>query len=328
MALDYDQDRAKDVSIFAIIVLYKMRPEDSCALRTLQETRASISGTSIRLKILLFDNTPPGGAPAHLPPDVMYKASETNLGLASAYNEALNMAETSGFEWLLTLDQDTAVPPNFMEEVSNVALRLAGDPSVAAIVPQIIGEGRMLSPSYLLAGAIPRFYARGYTGIPSRATYAFNSGSLLRVSALKEVGGYSPLFWLDYCDAYIYHQLNKCGKRVYVAGNVQVEHEFAMFDMNNRVSLDRYRNSLEAASAFLDREMGTLAGLYHTASLIYRMYKHWKRKNDAAFRRETVALLWRRIFQSRSSRLREWEALMAARTAEHGSGIRRRGSNV
>lgn len=261
----------------------------------------------LRVRILLYDNTVGGECQGTLPKGVNYESSSSNHGLADAYNRALELAEQEGFHWLLTLDQDTALPETFLENLCNAIVRVEASPEISAVVPQILEKGRMLSPNYFLLSAVPRFFHLGFVGIPTQATFAFNSASTLRVSDLREIGGYSPLFWLDYCDAYIFNRLNRNGKKVFIAGNIQVEHEFSMLDVKKRVTLERYRNIVQAGCAFWDMELGTLAGLYHTASLVYRLYKHWKRGDDPAIRRITLKMLKKRLLQSRKRRIEDWK---------------------
>ena len=47
-----------------------------------------------------------------------------NEGIAGAYNYALRRAKREGFAWMLTLDQDTQLPPEFLLGMRAIALRL------------------------------------------------------------------------------------------------------------------------------------------------------------------------------------------------------------
>jgi glycosyltransferase involved in cell wall biosynthesis len=304
---------AKPLQLLAVIVLYKMTPSESVSFQTLQMARRDVEKNKLHLKVFFYDNTPGGQDPGFLPEGVQYEAAPQNRGLADAYNRALEIAKAEGFDWLLTLDQDSTLPSNFLSGLSEAVAGVAEDPSVAAVVPQITGAGRMLSPNYFLFNALPRFFPKGFIGISLRETYAFNSASTLRVSALHEIGGYDPHFWLDNSDAYMYRQLHLHGHRVFVAGNIQVEHQFSMFDMKESVTVARYQNIVAAGCAFWDLELGTLAGLYHTASLVYRVYKHWKRGDDPEIRRITLRLLKARIFKSRKQRIAQWKTAVENR---------------
>jgi Glycosyl transferase family 2 len=104
----------------------------------------------------------------------------------------------------------------------------------------------------------------------------------------------------------IFSKLHEHGKRVYVAGDIQVEHEFSMKDMQQRMSPARYRNALFAETAFWDLRMNRAAGWERTLRLALRLVKQWWRNDSAELRRITWKALMRRLFTSRKRRVQEW----------------------
>jgi hypothetical protein len=104
----------------------------------------------------------------------------------------------------------------------------------------------------------------------------------------------------------VFSKLHEYGKRVYVAGDIQVEHEFSMKDMQRRMSPERYRNALFAETAFWDLRMSRAAGWERTLRLALRMVKQWWREDSADLRRITWHALTRRLFTSRQKRIEEW----------------------
>jgi glycosyltransferase involved in cell wall biosynthesis len=294
------------LKVLAVIVLYRIAPKDAPAFRSVMAAREAISSALGDVDVLLWDNSPAAGAGEDLPEGVAYFADESNSGLATAYNRALEWAELHGAEWLLTLDQDTAVPADFFVRMAAALRESTRYAGIGAIVPQIAASGRQLSPNWFQFGAIPRWYRAGYAGVPSEPVFAFNSGAMLRVAALKQVGGYDPRFWLDDSDAMMFSKLHEHGKRVYVAGDIQVEHEFSMKDMQGRMSAARYRNALLAETAFWDLRMNRAAGWERTLRLMMRMVRHWKRGDSAELRRITWQALLRRLFTRRKKRIKEW----------------------
>lgn len=315
--------------VLAVIVLYKTIPANSNAFRTLRAVFGLLPPNSLDLKVLLYDNTPGGCDPGAMPDGVLYEAAQQNAGLAAAYNRALKIAEAEGFAWLLTLDQDTSLPENFLLRLSEIAVQVSLDTSIAAIVPQISDSGRILSPYWFGLGSIPRYFSAGFTGIPKRASYAFNSASTLRVSDLRMIGAYNPRFWLDSSDHYLYRRLYRYKKRIYVAGDIQVEHHFSVLDMNHSVSTARYENILNAGCAFWDLELGWLAGLDYTARLAYRtFYKHWKHGHYPAFRRASLKMLKKRLFWSKKRRIERWKRETECRLLSLSPGKNSENSSV
>ncbi|MGA8742948.1 MAG: glycosyltransferase [Terracidiphilus sp.] len=294
------------LTVTAVVVLYRMKPESSPAFKSVMAARERLHPDLGEVRVLLWDNGPEAAGVADLPEGVQYFADESNSGLAKAYNRALRLASEHGSDWLLTLDQDTAVPADFFVELATAARESTRYAGVAAIVPQIAAGDRQISPNYFQFGAIPRWYRAGYVGVLSEPVFAFNSGAMLRVEALSQVGGYDPRFWLDDSDAMIFSKLHEYGKRVYVAGNIQVQHEFSMKDMQRRMSPARYKNALLAETAFWDLRMSRAAGWERTLRLALRLVKQWLRKDSAELRRITWHAVVRRIFTSRRKRIAEW----------------------
>ena len=293
--------------ILAVIVVYKVDPLQTASFISLLRAREAVSSERLSVRILLYDNTCTAQAPECLPDGVEYFASSENLGLSAAYNYALRLAESQGYDWLLTLDQDSELPVNFLTRLSEIADAVEADLSIAAIVPFIVESGRTHSPYWFFAGAFPRYYKAGNSGAPGHDTYAFNSAATLRVSALMEIGGYNPWFWLDYSDGYIFRQLHLLGKRVYIAGDLQVGHDFATTNLEAKVSLTRYRNMRLAESAFWDLEMGALAGMERTLGLAKIMLRHMVFHHFPEYRSITLEFFKRRLFWSRKRRIEAWE---------------------
>jgi GT2 family glycosyltransferase len=313
------QETPVQLKVTAVIVLYRFAPNQSPAFRSVMASRASLSAEIGEVNVLLWDNSPAMNAKEGLPEGVHYVADESNSGLAKAYNHALKWAIEHGSEWLLTLDQDTAVPEDFFERMTAAARASTRHAGIGAVVPQIAANGKQLSPNRFQLGAIPRWYRPGHTGVPREPVFAFNSGAMLKVAALQQAGGYDPRFWLDDSDAMIFSKLHEHGKRVYVAGDIQVEHEFSMKDMQRRMSPSRYRNALLAETAFWDLRMNRAAGWERTLRLMGRLVKQWLRGDSAELRGITREALMRRLFTSRRRRIDEWMLATADRvSAEAG----------
>ncbi len=294
------------VSVLAVIVLYKLEPRASISYTTLlaAQARARQSAAAIHLTILLVDNTPGGTAPQELPEEVLCLPCAQNLGLANAYNRAIELAEARGCQWLLTLDQDTSLPEDFLVAMGAIAAGVQATPAIAAIVPRLVSGGEVFSPNYFLAGAFPAWFPPGFDGVPRQDVFAFNSAAMVRVDALMQLGGYDPWFWLDNSDAVMFRRLHQFGKRVFVGGSVHVEHEFSMKAMRLRISPWRYRHMLLAESAFWDAEMNAVAGVERTVRLFLRLFKHIYRRDPRPLQALTLRFLALRLFRSRAYRRR------------------------
>jgi GT2 family glycosyltransferase len=302
-------------SLLAVVVIYKLPPRESTSFRTLLEAANQISSTTCELGILIWDNTPSGQIFDKLPERVRYEAAPDNPGLAQAYNRALEIAISEGYDWLLTLDQDTILPSDFLVRIEKLANSFESSPTVAAIVPRVMGDGRNLSPFKFIWGILPRWFASGFIGVSKDPTYAINSASTFRVAALKQIGGYDPVFPLDLSDINLFHQLHLLGKEVFVAGDILVHHELALLRKHQRMSIERYSSGLLDECAFWDLNMGRLARLERMVRLAGRVCRDFLKPGEPAFRRVTLRELKRRLVVPRALRIAEWSKWAEARSA-------------
>lgn len=317
----YAADRAR---ILAVVVLYKQKPSASVTVATL--ARAIQSGCA-DCAVLLFDNGPEnnsadsGVAPEAMPSSFRYQAAPANHGLLGAYEAALEQALADGYDWLLTLDQDTALPENFFSAIEPGLRAAAQDRRIAAIVPHLAEGEQLLSPAYVgLTRTTPM--PASFTGVPLREARAFNSAALLRVEALGAIGGFDPCFWLDHLDSWLHHQLYIHGWRMYVLDSVHLEHHFSLLNYKERVTLAHYRNFLGAESAYFDLYGSWLARLTYSAQLVVRLMNQRRRGEARDIRRATRGALWRRLSITRKQRIAAWRASMGgwpgARPVERG----------
>ena len=303
MAGDDTRGSAASPGIFATVVVYKVQPGETASLQTLLSAAASVEGTGVRLRIAVADNTPGGQDPGPLPAGVLYQVYPENPGLARPYNEALATAEREGFDWLLTLDQDTHLPPDFLVVLQEEIARYRDTPEVAAIVPHVIDGARPISPLRFKGGFLPVVLPVTANGIAGPHTSAINSASLLRVRDLLAVGGYDEEFPLHNSDTRLFQKLDRAGKRLAIAGDLTVAHELSILRRAERISPERYRAMLEDECFFWDRHMSLAGRMERWVRLAGRAAKSVLQREDPAFLRITLGEMRRRLVLSRTRRL-------------------------
>jgi GT2 family glycosyltransferase len=297
-----------------------MAPEDSPTLETLLEANLEASGLGLELGIIIQDNTPDRREHQNIPSGVRLISAPENPGLSSAYNRAIEIAELEGYEWLLTLDQDTILPRNFLIRVTELAKDLESTTEVGAIVPQVVSDGRLISPFRFAFNAVPRWFRHSVPGILTTATYAVNSAATLRVDALREVGGYDLMFPLDISDISLFHRLDLAHKKVFLAADLIVAHDFSMLGKQTRMSLERYRALLLDECAFWDLHMGVAGRIERLIRLAGRACKDLVKPGDKTFCRLTVAEILRRLTTSRKQRIAHWKQWAATRALAGSNG--------
>lgn len=127
-----------------------------------------------------------------------------NIGIASALNQAARCAINQGFEFLLTLDQDSRPHPGMID-----VLLSCYEAGVGMVVPFLL-----LRPG-LEAQGINRNHP---------VLTAMTSGSLLRLTVYEHAGPFRDEFFIDFVDIEYCLRLQKFGYKVIQAGNARLEH--------------------------------------------------------------------------------------------------------
>ncbi len=297
------------MKIVAVVVLYQQTAAQSATVQTLHE--ALSAARDVDCSVLVYDNTPVApGTDIHtnaagLPDGFRYQRAAQNRGLLGGYAAALRLAQDERCEWLLTLDQDTALPRHLFQALQRPLAAAAAHPRIAAIVPHLEEGNRALSPAYAGIGRA-RPLPRGFSGIPPREARAFNSAALLRVAALEQIGGFHPCFWLDYLDNWLHHELYRQGWQMYVAGDLHIQHQLSILNYRERLSAAHYGNFLSAEGAFHDLSAPPWTRAAYAAQLSIRLLNQYRRRELPEIRRLTREAIAMRLRSRRAARLEQW----------------------
>ena len=139
---------------------------------------------------------------------------ERNAGIARGLNEGLTMAAQSSFSWLLTVDQDTQLPDNYVTEVFTWLGRHYDDASLIGVV----GAGEVLDKDARI-----RYTSKLVKGMHTTAE-VIQTGSLWQVQALRSIGGFDESFGIDAVDAAACVRLRAAGYLVVIAEGVALRH--------------------------------------------------------------------------------------------------------
>jgi GT2 family glycosyltransferase len=289
--------------VLMVVVLYRASFEASKTLAGLTQAVAEDPALLRSFDLLVWDNSPAPVESATLPFPFRYHHAGRNEGVAGAYNGAARLAREQGARWLLLFDHDTSVTGDFLRGMRQHAEQTVDDERIAAVAPFLCAGEFVVSPRlWRFARHVP--LPRPTTPYTERrAIFAANSGTLMRVNALEAIGGYSPRFWLDYSDIYVFQRFHELGFGVRISGDLALEHEVAMLDYDARMSPARYATYLAAESDFLDLYRGRAERMLHLLRLAVRAVRQ-RRFADAAFSRMTRQELWRRLRTGSKARLR------------------------
>ncbi len=241
--------------ILAAIVLYRMPARQSPAFCSLREIMRESAAAADAVRIAVFDNSPDF---QESPDDFAgtYHRDPTNPGLAKPYNMALQVAADSGIPWLLLLDQDTTVTPGYIAEVLRTVDTVAKDSSIGVLAPKLVERQTVQSPHYPPSFLYAEPVDSSFYGLAQTEVHIFNSGSVLRVSALLAAGGFALEFPLDFLDHVTLHNLQAQGAKLFVL-RAQLEHE-----------LSTNRPKISGKLAFTPREYN----IHKAERAYYRLY--------------------------------------------------------
>jgi GT2 family glycosyltransferase len=249
-------------TIVAVAVLYRRSILDSESVSSLFRILADHPQWRPSISLVLYDNSPePQTLPEDLPLTPVYVHNAANGGLAPAYNYALAQAVGTGAPWLMLLDQDTTLTAAYLEETFSRIQELQHQSTIAAIVPRLVAKGNVYSPeSDFLYRMRMQFRSVEHPvraddlGVQGRPMTAYNSGAVLRVTALQAIGGFSADFWLDYLDHATFQELHRKGFRLFVMRSA-LEQQLSHYDVDD-VPHWRHRNVLTAQTRFITRYGG------------------------------------------------------------------------
>jgi rhamnosyltransferase len=127
-----------------------------------------------------------------------------NLGIAAALNQAARIGEAEGFEWLATFDQDSLVAEGAITRLLDMYALHARRERIAilAMARRDRGTGRDYQAAWSILEDTP-----SWRSVRSSIT----SGSLIKLSVLRSVGGFDETLFIDSVDHDICLQCRKAG---------------------------------------------------------------------------------------------------------------------
>lgn len=165
---------------------------------------------------------------------------DCNEGIPVRLNQALEYAVNKGYELLLTMDQDTVLDKaavSMLLEVLNI------DNSVVSVGPRR-GNKRLNEKYYY-------------------KDYLITSGNLVKISAIKEVGGFKKALFVDMIDIDISLSLRKHGYKLAIANEAQMKHKVGEIEERTILGM-RYR--------YLSHSPDRFFFIYRNTIIINRLY--------------------------------------------------------
>lgn len=141
--------------------------------------------------------------------------NESNLGIATALNQLASSASKDGYEWIVTLDQDSVCTKNMV----SVLMRYASE-GVGIVAPQIVDRNK---EEVEVADSL--LDHKTFDVVQAARKGILTSGSLTNLSAWSFVGGFDEDFFIDYVDYDFNKRLLLEGYRLVRTGDTALIHE-------------------------------------------------------------------------------------------------------
>lgn len=126
--------------------------------------------------------------------DIIY--SKSNVGLSKAQNIAIKMALKEGAEWILTLDDDSNLSDDFVDNMLSVYKD--SNLNVGVLVPIVKDINSNQVSKFILSGN--KFRKVSPSNIPLEVLVAICSGMLVKADVFQKIGFMNEDYFIDYID--------------------------------------------------------------------------------------------------------------------------------
>lgn len=196
--------------------------------------------------------------------DVLYIKNSGSMGIAYALNQILGYAYSHGYEWVITLDQDSVVTPGMIEVYKQEANENMG----------ILG-----------CWIDDRNYKRDESWGISKGTFETNwvitSAAFTNVKAWKDCGGFDTSMFIDWVDWDICESMRLAGYKIMKTYKTKLLHENGEgtylvmvrkheIQILNRPSFRYYYNFRN--QVYMARKYSHLSLAHETYELLFKLY--------------------------------------------------------
>jgi rhamnosyltransferase len=170
--------------------------------------------------LLVIDNSVPPSPMMQelkaLDPKVIAIVNDSNLGIARALNQGTEYGAAHGFDWLLTMDQDSHFRPGAIGIMKDYLSTVKTTPGI-------------LAPFHHTPGArLPQFH-----GLTKNLRITMTSGNLLNLHAAARCGPFEEKLFIDSVDHDYCLRLRKLGFQIIRLNTAILEHSLGNIRYSN-----------------------------------------------------------------------------------------------
>ena len=214
-------------------------------------------------KVIIFDNV--GDCETLIVDDgVVYITEHQNKGIAYGLNRIVECAKQHGYEWVVTLDQDTIIPNNIVSKLSCYT----NTEDVAIISPQVIDKRR----KYL------KIIETKEDVID--IDFCITSASCTNIGIWEKLGGFDEFLFVDFVDNDYCKRAKLAGYRILQIPSLVIDQEFGKISLKSPLKvkfylwLSKVTKNKNVAKLSYHKEVSPLRVYYIHRNLIYLNKKY------------------------------------------------------
>jgi len=210
-------------------------------------------------KLYIYDNSTEK-LDYSFPDSVCYKTDGINHGIATALNEIMRMADFDGYKWLITMDQDSIMPDDIVQNYSD-AIENEND-DLAIVCPQVIDKRRKYMEVDSLEGS-------------KYIDECITSASCTSIEIWKKIGGFDEWLFIDLVDNEFCKRLVVSGYKILRLNYFVLDQEFGSIEPKGKflqhfwISLSKIVNNENIAKLSYRKHVNPMRVYYTCRNIIY-----------------------------------------------------------
>lgn len=160
-------------------------------------------------KVYVFDNSEESTNIA-LSDKVVYLSIRKNMGIAYALNRIMEAAQNDGFDWVITMDQDSIIPTGLVDAYKKA---IGGTKEIGIVCPQVIDTRR----AYMEVKTTPK---------EEYVDFCITSASCTSVEVWEKVGKFDEWLFIDLVDNDFCKRLILSGYKILKLNDMVLNQEF------------------------------------------------------------------------------------------------------
>jgi len=186
-------------------------------------------------KVIVVDNGSHDGSDVQLEaiyPEILLLRNENNKGFTGGNNRGIEWALNNGFEYLMLLNNDTEVEPDFLSELIR---GIEGDPTIGAIQPKFYflsnkelvwnAGGKIIKSLGVVLTVGVNNKSNQNLETSGETAWITGCGFLVRSSIIKKIGGLNERFFMYYEDVDWSLKIKSLGYKLWYCPSSIVYHE-------------------------------------------------------------------------------------------------------